>query len=613
MRVKVPYLRHDPKTGMLRYRRVFPAELRPFLVDKYRGLTELKVTLKARSINEPGALALYQDTAALYDRLIERARKAAEGRFDELTDERINFITEAYRVLELAQDEVARFDPTVKANGEMLTRIMEEGGIDIPPHRPTARWSQSFRVAHGWALECYRALSADGDLDGILDAWGEQASALATRLGFNLDDRTAAFRTLCIRLNETAIATHEAQLQRVDGQVVPTPPVPKRPKGPASQPTAPQAAKGQTFDAIVRELIEKPRHGFKEPTKERVRGGLRFLVEALGDLRPQELTRERVTVFLDQLALRPAKLAKGEGEMPLPELVGRYADRPEVPRLTQKTLEAYNMALSARWKDAVQDGAIAVDLPNPFSERKFARGAGRKKTATGFSADELRAYFAMPPFASGARPVRGKGEAVYWIPLLLLFTGARPEEVAQLLVADLFQREGDGRWMIRFTNEGEHPVKGRQSLKTEGHESGVRAFPIPQPLLDLGLLRYRQALQDAGELALFPLLRRKGKRSGIFASFGEWMGPYVYEQGVLEPGTGRQPVREFRHTWSTAARASRIPKEAMKYIQGHKDEDDRSASDGYGDLKALGDRIEDFRLPVDILKLVRPWHPIAVD
>lgn len=45
----------------------------------------------------------------------------------------------------------------------------------------------------------------------------------------------------------------------------------------------------------------------------------------------------------------------------------------------------------------------------------------------------------------------------------------------------------------------------------------------------------------------------------------------------------------------------------MKYIQGHKDEDDRSASDGYGELEALGDRIEDFRLPVDILELVKHW------
>lgn len=331
-------------------------------------------------------------------------------------------------------------------------------------------------------------------------------------------------------------------------------------------------------------------------------------MEALGDLRPEELTRERVTTFLDLIIQRPAKLAKGEFDLPLPELVARYADRPDVPRLTQKTVEAYIIALNVRWKDGQRDGVIAEGLASPFSDRKIARGTGRKKTATGFTAAELRAYFAMPPFASGARPVRGKGEAVYWIPLLLLFTGARPEEVAQLLVVDLFQREIDGRWMIRFTNEGMHPVKGQQSLKTEGHESGVRAFPIPQSLIDLGLIRYRTALQDAGELALFPLLRRKGKRSGIFASFGEWMGPYVYEQGVLEAGTGRQPVREFRHTWSTAARASRIPKEAMKYIQGHKDEDDRSASDGYGELEALGDRIDDLRFPVDILELVKPWE-----
>jgi hypothetical protein len=46
------------------------------------------------------------------------------------------------------------------------------------------------------------------------------------------------------------------------------------------------------------------------------------------------------------------------------------------------------------------------------------------------------------------------------------------------------------------------------------------------------------------------------------------MCEYVYENGVLKAGEGRQPVREFRHTWTTAARLSRIPREAMEYIQG---------------------------------------------
>ncbi|OYZ38834.1 MAG: hypothetical protein B7Y31_08860, partial [Novosphingobium sp. 16-62-11] len=380
---------------MLRYRRVFPAELRQYLVDNYRGLTELKVTLKARSIHEPGAMALYDDAAKLYDRLVARARKAAEGQYDELTNERIAFLVDAYRFVELADDETARFDPTVKANGLMIAKVMEDTGFEVPPHRPTARWSQGFRIAHGWALEVYRDLSADGNLEGIVDAWGERAVAFASRRGLCLDESAPAFKTLCIRLNEAAIATHQAQLKRLDGEIIPTPPPPKRPKATSSGPQAPKAAKGASFRTVILELIDKPRHGFKEPTKERVRGGLRFLVEALGDLRPEELTREQVTVFLDLLAERPAKLAKGEADLPLPELVSRYADRDDVRRLTQKTQEAYVIALSARWKDAIQDGAIAADLPNPFSDRKFARGAGRKKTATGFSADELRAYFAM--------------------------------------------------------------------------------------------------------------------------------------------------------------------------------------------------------------------------
>lgn len=59
-----------------------------------------------------------------------------------------------------------------------------------------------------------------------------------------------------------------------------------------------------------------------------------------------------------------------------------------------------------------------------------------------------------------------------------MFTGARPEEVAQLLVADIFQHDRDGRWVIRFTDKGVHPVKGQHSLKTENQESGRRTFPV---------------------------------------------------------------------------------------------------------------------------------------
>jgi hypothetical protein len=108
--------------------------------------------------------------------------------------------------------------------------------------------------------------------EGILDAWSGSAASLAAREGYFVDQGSAAFRDLCIQLNEAAIRVHEAELQRMDGKVVPTPSMPK----PLARMDSAPVQSGRTFREIVLELIDKPRLGFAEPTKERVRGALRF-------------------------------------------------------------------------------------------------------------------------------------------------------------------------------------------------------------------------------------------------------------------------------------------------------------------------------------------------
>lgn len=257
----------------------------------------------------------------------------------------------------------------------------------------------------------------------------------------------------------------------------------------------------------------------------------------------------------------------------------------------------------------LQAGDIDEDAPNPFIGRTIKKTIRGPRTAKGFSPEELKAYFSMPCFQDGDRPVRGRAEAIYWLPLIAMFTGARPEEVAQLLVADIFHRDEDDRWVIRFTDEGSHPVKGRQTLKTERHEHGQRVFPIPQPLLGLGLLDYRKKLEDNGDLALFPNLRIKGARGGLYESFGGWFNEYVYGHGVLARATGRQPFREFRHTWTTAARASGLSQDAREYIQGRKPNGKSSSDDDYGEHVPLGDQIDSLRFKVDIMSIVPRWKP----
>jgi len=590
--VTVKYLRENPKTGILEFRRAFPPELKPYATDDNgKRISELKRSLGVRGkfdLKRDGSK--YRELSDLYDRLAGRALKASTGSHDKLDDAQIAAVADFIRHEGLAQDEEVRF----------LREPMER---KISRARSLSEWSTD-------DLASARQLRALGDVEGMIAMWGCEAVMKAEIAGFSIDRQTESFARLCVAVNDAHIDVWEGLFARGRGDLVPTPPVPDVPLSTASK--TPMPAHSERFFAeIAMELIEKRLATFAEPTKEKVRGGLRFLEEAVGNLRPSELTRERVTVFLALLAERPAKIPKEHHSWTLKALAAEYKDRPEVPRLSQKTVEAYSLALNARWGEAQMDGMIPETLASPFSNRKFSRKATGPKLAKGFSPKELTAYFSMPPFSTHERPKRGKGEAIYWIPLLMLYTGARPEEAAQLLTHDIFQHEDDGRWVIRFTDEGFHPAKGKQSLKTEGQESGHRTLPVPKALLDLGLLDYRQYLEDRGEVAMFPLLRRKGKRSGIYASFGEWMCDYIYDHGVLERGGGRQPVREFRHTWTSAARASKIPREAMEYIQGHRPPDGGSSHEVYGERHVLGNWIEQLAFKVDVAALVKPWKAPA--
>jgi integrase len=591
------HLQTDPKTGILRYRRAFPAELRPYVSSDGRPLRELKVSLGARSLNSPEAKARHAAAARRYDVMVARARKLASGVYDRLDPPLVKYLAGNYlqRVLEL--DETARWrqpPPDIP----FLTRRDYE-----------ADYEESREL-----LETY-------DAAGLVEYWGPWALEYAQAYGHTFDASTPAFADLCRALGEAACQLWLALDNRIEGIPVATPKPVAAPEPIEEDSLPPKATLGpsRSFDAIAQELLDNTRLAstFTPGVAEHVRTCLRYIRETLGTPAPEELTRAAISSLLDLMNQRPTKLLATERNLGLRELADLYADRPEVKRMSPRTQEVRMSSMSTLWKTAADNGAIPASLANPFVGRKYAKTSYRDKKERGFSADELRAYFGLPPFQLGERPVRGRGETIYWLPLLALYTGARPEEVAQLLVADVFPHDRDGRWVIRFTDEGIHPVKGPQSLKTAHNESGPRIFPVPQPLLDLGFVAYLMYLKDHGELALFPRLRRKGRRTGIYDSFGVWFPGYVYDHGVFERDTGRQPVRGFRHTWTTAARASGLYREAEEYIQGHQPPGGGSSNIAYGFRDVLGDQIHTLRIidmhgeEVDVAALVKPWSPPA--
>lgn len=384
------HIEAHPKTGRLSYRRIYPVALRPFIPGNRR---ELKVSLGAKALTDPGAMEIFNKASVQYAADVALARKVAAKAYDQLDPKLIAHLANTYLARELAADDrIAWGDP------------------------PERGYARRFDL-EGDYREC-RELLRERDRQGLVAFWGEWAPNFAASLGYMIDPATPQFGLLSIALGEAAcnlwltIDARRDEMQRYDGKSTETPPEPHRPQ---SAQIPPKAA-SQTFEAIAESILTNTRAAISATTQQGARTALRLLREARGPITPEGLTRLAVTEWLDLMAQRPAKVPRVHRDLPLPELVALYMDRPEVPRLSSKTMGTHLGAIAALWRKARSAGLIAEHLPDPFSNRRAAEGP-RRKMPKGFSLSELQAIFAVPIFTNGLRPVRGRGEASYWLPL----------------------------------------------------------------------------------------------------------------------------------------------------------------------------------------------------
>jgi len=207
-------------------------------------------------------------------------------------------------------------------------------------------------------------------------------------------------------------------------------------------------------------------------------------------------------------------------------------------------------------------------------------GTGKQKRRLddnrGYAWRELVALFSHEEFQR-LRYAEGRpGNAVFWIPLIAAYTGARREELAQLYVADIHQHDC-GSWFIRIIDD--QPDK---SVKTD---SSRREVPVHNDLIALGLLTLVEG-RPSGARVFPQLLKVSDGFAGIVSK--SWR-PITQRCGVYREG--RHPLHAFRHTFKTLAREHGIPKEVSDWITGHAS---GHVGDGYGinPLSRMGSEIQ---------------------
>ena len=241
---------------------------------------------------------------------------------------------------------------------------------------------------------------------------------------------------------------------------------------------------------------------------------------------------------------------------------------------------------------AAQEDIVPSNVARDVKMAVTERGEKRKD----FSVDDLNALFAGPVHAKGERPKGGYGEAVYWLPLLALFMGARREEIGQLRVQDVkpvaYIDDDDKRqevWCIDITDTPDDDALPNQ-IK---NEASNRLVPLHPKLIELGFIDYVQKLPDQTG-RVFPGLKAVGIGKKLTDKVGQWFSRYKQDCGITDKA---KVFHSFRHTWKTHAVDAGIPERVCRQFQGHEGKD---AADKYGaapSMRVMVDAIASYRVP----------------
>ncbi|NCT99677.1 MAG: site-specific integrase [Comamonadaceae bacterium] len=286
-------------------------------------------------------------------------------------------------------------------------------------------------------------------------------------------------------------------------------------------------------------------------------------VDLCGNMSVDQISRLTVNAYREQLAKLPSK---GEGTRGLraTELIAK-ADAEGLPRISAATVRNNLRALSAVLSHGLSIGVLTENAVLAGGASKGAAKAASKQAAASrkrrdYNRQELRTIFTSPIYSTAGwtSPRTDFGQAWYWMPLLLYYTGARREELAQLHVADV-QREGPHVYLsILETEDGEDGVR---SVKTAGSR---RRIPLHPDLLDRGFLDYVESVPQAGQL--FPKLT--ANKAGYYgANFGKRWASYLTD--VVKLSAPATPAHGFRHTFKTLCREVGIAEDVMDAIAGH--------------------------------------------
>lgn len=585
MKISLPYLTYQSNKPM--YRRRIPAVVRAAFGGQQEVFADL--TLQCTSLDNPADIRkaatlkrLVAMVDAEFESVLARARAGAQvGRFDRavcervlakafapalvptpcemtvgydlgepvanrtLREEDIDVLAERYKCFQLVADDDIRFG---------------EAGASEPPM--TREEHREYKELIAETVAQLREAQARGDSSIVRETVVEVLSAE----GFSTIIADNLFQRLERRFLAVDVEAAQVQLQRANGESIVTPDIPEFDD------------ESLTLSTMLENwrLVRLPSSKTVVEAHAAVRLFGTWCTESYQRILPvNRLVIEDVAAFRDWLTVHVPKRNQKTGAALHPASVRKYLG-----------------LLTAIVNSFMADRT--VDFKNVFGEVKRphqARGQGRPRTA--FRSEQLVHLFQHPRYVALSCSVDAFERTEYWFMLIGLFTGARLEEIGQLLVRDIVSF-GDNTFFY-FCDEAPG-----QELKTSAAEadarSGAHHVPVHAELVRLGFLGYvaaqRARVGLSGQLFDALKLDSHGARTGYLS---KRLNHILDECGLDD---SRLAFHSFRHTFKHFARMCGIAKAVVDQLVAHKSSE---VGDGYGGdyypVEPLLDGMRRYQLP----------------
>ncbi|WP_420505333.1 DUF6538 domain-containing protein [Nitratireductor aquimarinus] len=340
---------------------------------------------------------------------------------------------------------------------------------------------------------------------------------------------------------------------------------------------APSVTLGELSDIF---LAEKEReyklNGVSQKRTDKIKAIVSVLQEIVGPNVPvhsiDDDAVQRVRGLVAEIPINKGKLLPG---LAMSEAIERARER-GIPVLSHGTQVVYLNTFRDLLKVAVRKKLL---LANPASDirplMKDHVPAERKREP--WTPSLIRGFFEGGFYRScapGVPPARSHKDQAwrFWLPLIMLFSGARPNEIAQLHVDD-FKQTQNGTSYFECVDDGD------RSLKTSASR---RRVPVHPELIRIGLLQFveqrRSKAKVNGPSLFFELKPNKYGNKASYAA-KRLNEKFIPAEIALRE---RQTLYSLRHNVRDALRRIKAPNETLLAVTGWTPAG-KAASDDYGD------------------------------